>query len=173
MTPPPACAGDWRTRLPADLQIRRGVPADAQRLTEIARVAKAHWGYPEAWLSVWKPALTITSGYLRHQLVHVGTIGKAPVGFYALEPRGEQWSLEHFWVEPGWHGRGVGRQLFAHALDRVRALRPGVLVIHADPYAAGFYVRMGARRKGTVSAPVEEDRDRTLPVFEIDLRPLA
>ena len=159
--------------MPADLQIRRGVPADAQRLTEIARVAKAHWGYPEAWLSVWKPALTITSGYLRHQLVHVGTIGKAPVGFYALEPRGEQWSLEHFWVEPGWHGRGVGRQLFAHALDRVRALRPGVLVIHADPYAAGFYVRMGAQRKGTVSAPVEEDRDRTLPVFEIDLRPLA
>ena len=159
--------------MPADLEIRRGVPADAARLTEIARVAKAHWGYPAAWLSVWKPALTITPDYLRQQLVHVGTIGQALVGFYALEPRGEQWSLEHFWVEPAWHGRGIGRQLYAHAFGRVRDLRPGVLVIHADPYAAGFYARMGAQRKGTVPAPVEGDPDRTLPVFEVDVRPPA
>jgi len=155
--------------LPADLRIRRGVPADAERLTEIARVAKAHWGYPEAWLSAWQSVLTITADYLRHQLVSVGTIGQALVGFYALEPRGEQWSLEHFWVEPTWHGRGVGRQLFGHALERIRALRPGVLVIHADPYAAGFYARMGAQQTGTVPAAVEGDPYRTLPVFEVDV----
>jgi len=152
-----------------DLRIRRGVPADAQRLTEIARVAKAHWGYPEAWLSVWEPLLTITPEYLRQQLVYVGAIDRAMVGFYALEPREDTWSLEHFWVEPGWHGHGVGRQLYGHALDRVRAIRPGVLVIHADPYAAGFYARMGARRRGTVPAPVEGDPDRTLPIFEVDV----
>jgi len=155
--------------LSAELRIRPGVPADAERLSEIARAAKAHWGYPEAWLSAWTSALTITPDYLRHQLVHVGTIGQAPVGFYALEPRGKQWSLEHFWVEPGWHGRGVGRQLYGHALDRIRALRPGLLVIQADPYAAGFYARMGAQRRGTVPVPAEGDPDRTLPVFEVDV----
>ena len=155
------------------MRIRRGAPADAERLTEIARVAKAHWGYPEAWLSAWESALTVTPEYLRDQLVHVGTIGQAPIGFYALEARGERWSLEHFWVDPRWHGHGVGRQLFGHALERVRAIRPGVLVIQADPYAAGFYARMGARRTGTVPAPVEGAPDRVLPVFEIHVTSAA
>jgi len=44
-----------------------------------------------------------------------------------------------------------------------------VLVIEADPYAAGFYARMGAQRRGTVAAPVEGDPDRSLPVFEVDV----
>ena len=63
----------------------------------------------------------------------------------------------------------MGRQLFAHALDQIRASRPGVLVIEADPYAAGFYARMGARPTGTVPAPVDGEPSRTLPVFEIDV----
>jgi hypothetical protein len=57
--------------------------------------------------------------------------------------------------------------MFAHALEQVRAVRPGVMVIEADPYAAGFYARLGALRKGSVPAPVEGDPDRTLPVFEV------
>lgn len=151
------------------LQIRRAAPADAARLTVIARAAKAHWGYPAAWLTTWEPVLTITPDYLRRALVFVGTRGGAPIGFYALEPREDRWSLEHMWVEPREHGHGAGRRLFTHALDTIRELRPGVLVIESDPFAAGFYVRMGARQTGTVAAPVEDAPNRLLPVFEIDV----
>lgn len=149
--------------------MRQGLSGDSERLSQIARSAKAHWGYPEAWLAAWEPILRITPEDLQRQLVYVGTLGHEMVGFYALERRGEGWSLEHFWVDPSWHGRGVGRQMYGHALDRVRAIRPGVMVIEADPYAAGFYARMGARQKGTVPAPVEGDPDRTLPVFEVEV----
>ena len=151
------------------LQIRRAVPEDAERLSAIARVAKAHWGYPSAWLTAWEPSLRITSEHLQHQLVFVGARGRKLIGFYALEHRGDRWSLEHLWVEPGQHGRGAGQRLFAHALDRVREIRPGVVVIESDPFAAGFYTRMGARQTGTVAAPVEGDPNRRLPVFEIDV----
>jgi GNAT superfamily N-acetyltransferase len=153
-----------------ELRIRRALPGDAARLTEIARAAKAHWGYPEAWLVTWAPVLRITPEYAEQQLVYVGSRDHEAVGFYALEPRGERWSLEHFWVDPHWHGQGVGRRMFAHALERVRAVRPGLLVIEADPYAAGFYARMGARRTGTVPAPADGAPDRTLPVFELDVK---
>jgi GNAT superfamily N-acetyltransferase len=147
------------------------LPADSERLSQIARAAKAHWGYPEAWLAAWEPILRITPDYLLHRLVYVGALGDEVVGFYALEQRGEdRWSLEHFWVDPIWHGRGVGRHLYGHALDRVRAIQPGVLVIEADPYAAGFYARMGARQTGAVSAPVQGDAGRTLPVFEVEVK---
>jgi hypothetical protein len=60
--------------------------------------------------------------------------------------------------------------MYGHALQQVRAIQPGVVVIEADPYAAGFYARMGARRKGTVPAPVEGDPGRTLPVFEVEVK---
>ena len=152
-----------------ELSIRRALPGDSESLSRIARAAKAHWGYPEAWLAAWKPILWITPEYVERRLVYVGALGHDMVGFYALEPRGDRWSLEHFWVEPRWHGHGVGRRLYGHALERVQAIRPGVMVIEADPYAAGFYARMGARRKGTVPAPVEGDPDRTLPVFEVEV----
>jgi GNAT superfamily N-acetyltransferase len=151
------------------LQIKRAAPQDAARLSAIARAAKAHWGYPSDWLSAWEPILTITPDYLRRQLVFVGALGEEPIGFYALEPCAERWSLEHLWVAPGALGRGYGKRLFAHAIDSVRAMRPGVVVIESDPFAAGFYVRMGAWQTGTVAAPMEGDPDRRLPVFEIEV----
>jgi GNAT superfamily N-acetyltransferase len=152
------------------LEIRRAAPDDAARLTAIARAAKAHWRYPTAWLADWEPVLTITPDYIRREIVFVGMRDGKPIGFYVLEPRGERWSLEHMWVEPGEHGRGAGRSLFTHALGTVRVLRPGVLVIESDPFAAGFYARMGARQTGTVNAPMDGDPDRRLPLFEIDSR---
>ena len=152
------------------LEIRRAAPDDAARLTAIARAAKAHWRYPTAWLAAWEPVLTITPDYVRREIVFVGVRDGQLIGFYALEPRGDRWSLEHMWVEPAEHGRGAGRRHFAHALGTVRVLRPGVLVIEADPFAAGFYLRMGARQIGTVAAPMDGDPDRRLPVFEIDPR---
>ncbi|HEY7542043.1 MAG TPA: GNAT family N-acetyltransferase [Methylomirabilota bacterium] len=153
-----------------ELRIRRARSGDSERLTQIARAAKAHWGYPEAWLSAWRPILRITPEYAERQLVYLAALDPETVGFYALEPRGAGWSLEHFWIDPRWHRRGVGRSMFLDAVDRIRAIRPGIMVIEADPHAAGFYARMGGRRNGTVPAPVEGDPGRTLPVFEIDVR---
>jgi len=152
------------------LRMPRAQSGDSQRLTQIARAAKARWGYPEAWLIAWQPLLSVTPEYVKRQLVFVGDRGDETVGFYVLEPRGDYWSLEHFWVDPRWHGHGVGRRMFSDAIDRIRSVRPGVMVIEADPYAAGFYARMGARPTGTVPAPVEGDFDRTLPVYEIEVR---
>jgi GNAT superfamily N-acetyltransferase len=150
--------------------MRRAQSGDSERLTRIACDAKAHWGYPEAWLRAWQPVLRITPEYVERQLVYVAAVDAEPVGFYVLEPRADRWSLEHFWVEPRWHGRGVGRFMFMHAVESIRAIRPGIMVIEADPYAAGFYSRMGARRSGTVPAPAEGEPGRTLPVFEIDVQ---
>jgi GNAT superfamily N-acetyltransferase len=152
-----------------ELRIHRALAGDSERLSQIARAAKGHWGYPEAWLAAWEPVLRITPEYVERALVYLGALEREVVGFYALEQRAGWWSLEHFWVDPRWHGRGVGRHLFVHALDQARAIEPGVMVIEADPYAAGFYARMGAQPRGTVPAPVDGDPGRTLPVFEVDV----
>ncbi len=40
------------------IEIRRAVPEDAGKLTEIAIAAKRHWDYPERWIQIWIPQLT-------------------------------------------------------------------------------------------------------------------
>jgi hypothetical protein len=63
-------------------------------------------------------------------------------------------------------GHGLGRQLFEHAVARLRALAPGaVLGIEADPNAEAFYRHMGARRVGEVTRDWQGVR-RVLPYLE-------
>ena len=66
-------------------------------------------------------------------------------------------------------GRRVGATLLADAVDRARALGVSRLVIDADPNAAGFYVRMGARRVGSVASGSIVGRE--LPRFELVIDP--
>lgn len=149
--------------------IRRATADDADALTDLAHRAKAHWGYPASWMRQWDPQLTIIPGYLEAHDVWLAERDGAIVGMCALEDLGVRWNLEHVWVEPAAHGAGIGRALVMEALAEARRRHSGVVELLADPYASGFYERLGARRAGDVPAPMPGARDRTLPKFEFDL----
>jgi ribosomal protein S18 acetylase RimI-like enzyme len=148
--------------------IRPARPADAARLTAIAFAAKRDWGYPAAWLAAWTPQLTVTSAYIRTHSVFVARGTRGLCGFGALVETPRYWDLDHFWVHPDSMGRGVGRRLFRHLLRYVERRGPRMLRIVADPNAVGFYQRMGARRTGTVAAPIGRVK-RWLPRLVIPL----
>jgi GNAT superfamily N-acetyltransferase len=143
--------------------IRRAVPADADALTAVAHAAKRHWRYPEEWIALWRRDLTFTPEFIERHPVHCAVEGDDLVGVYALLFAGADCELEHFWIAPARMGRGVGRTLFEHAVERCRAIGVRRLWINADPNAEGFYRRMGARHVGEVpSTPA----GRTLPRLE-------
>jgi len=146
--------------------IRRATADDADALSDLAHRAKAHWGYPAAWMREWDAQLTIIPGYLEMHDVWVSEEDGAIVGMCALEDRHDRWNLEHVWVDPGWHGRGVGRALVLHALEEARRRHDGVVELLSDPFASGFYERLGARRAGEVPAPMPGAKNRTLPRYE-------
>lgn len=148
--------------------IRRAREDEADALTAIAHAAKRHWGYPEAWITRWKDALTVTPAYLREGAVFAAADGDRLQGFYALSIDGEKAILDHMWVDPAAMGRGIGRALFAHAARTARQLGAARLEIDSDPHAEAFYLRMGARRVGQVPADVEGAR-RVLPRLELAL----
>src|SRR5213594_2665157 len=59
-----------------------------------------------------------------------------------------------------------GARMFEHAVATLRADSARVLRIASDPYAEGFYLRMGARRVGEwPSTP----SGRTLPLFVLEV----
>jgi GNAT superfamily N-acetyltransferase len=149
------------------MEILRATPSDAEALTRIAFVAKRYWGYPERWISQWKEALTITPDFVRRNEVYVAVVEREMVGFYALTGQGHKIELEHLWVTPEHIGTGVGRALFDHAVRRAGSLGAEVLGIEADPNAEGFYRRMGARRVGETSHPIDGQR-RVLPLLVVD-----
>ena len=149
-----------------DVEIRRATPELAPTLTQIAHAAKRHWRYPERWIESWRELLTITPAFVAEHEVFAGTVGEEVVGFYALVDFDTHWSLEHLWVRPQFIGRGVGRRLFEHAVDRARSLRPTPLRIESDPNAEHFYLRMGARRIGSTPADMEGVQ-RSLPLLEL------
>jgi GNAT superfamily N-acetyltransferase len=155
------------------MEIIRATPAMAARLTELAFAAKRSWGYPARWITLWNDLLTITPEIIQTNEVYAAVLADAAIaGFYALLPDRPMPRLEHLWVLPALMGRGIGRALFAHALERASALGATQIQIESDPQAEGFYLRMGARRLGETVTDLDGQR-RILPILVADVTSLA
>src|SRR6266496_4943605 len=121
------------------MEIVRARPEDAATLRIIAFAAKRHWGYSERWIESWRDALTVQPDFMATHETYSAVVENRTVGFYVLGCTGDRLNLQHLWVLPDAMGQGVGRSLFAHALDRARVLGFGTLEIESDPNAASFY----------------------------------
>ena len=147
--------------------IRRATVAEAELLTKIALEAKRYWGYPEHWIKHWEADLTITADFIRDNHVYVAESDGEVRGFYALCVSGDAAELEHMWVTPDCIGTGIGKELFLDAMERAGALEVRGVEISADPNAAGFYERMGAKQIGEIDASIE-GQPRKLPRLKIE-----
>jgi predicted N-acetyltransferase YhbS len=156
-------------RRPLSASIRRARPCDAPALTELARAAKASWGYPAQWLEQWAPDLLITPEYIEANDVFVATLDGRVIGMTALQVAGGHASLEHAWINPGFHGRGLGAALVRQALAAASNRGASAVGVISDPFAEPFYLRLGAMRRGAVPAPMPGCPDRVLPRLEFRL----
>ncbi len=151
------------------MKIVRAEPVQAARLTEIALASKRYWHYPERWIELWRPLLTITTEYIAaHEVYALLNDADEPIGFYALRKDEDTLQLDHLWLAPAAIGYGYGRRMFQHAVDRARELGAQVLKIESDPNAQGFYERLGAYQIGEHHTEVD-GQSRVLPVLRFDL----
>jgi len=151
------------------MHIVRAKPDDAAVLTDIAFAAKRHWGYPEKWIESWRDLLTIRPEFIANHETYAAILDGRTVGFYALGRKNDRLDLLHMWVLPNAMGRGVGRSLFVHGVERARELGCRELEIEADPNAEGFYQHMGARRVGvSVKELAGVRRELPILIYEIE-----
>lgn len=147
--------------------IRKATPADTTAMTKLITAAKAHWGYPNAWMQLWQDELTITPQKLDERDFFVGVEGDELVFVYSLSQLDEtRYELEDCWVAAEHIGHGFGRILFDDVKKRLGSLGAKRLKIISDPNAAGFYRRMGAEQTGEEPTKIE---GRVFPVFELKL----
>lgn len=148
--------------------IRRVNSEEAKVLTQIALSAKRHWEYPERWMEIWTPQLTFTTEYFEENESWVAVDGEKAIAFYTLQDKnGIAW-LENLWVLPEYIGKGVGKELFLHALNLARQRGYKTLQLEAEPNAMGFYEKMGMEKIGERRSEIE-GQPRILPVMEMAL----
>lgn len=150
------------------MKIERARTEHASELTTIAISAKRHWNYPERWFEIWLPLLTISPDYISRNETWVAVVDTTMAGFYSLHKDGESLWLDNLWVLPEFMGKGIGKQLFQHALDRSRVFGASSLGIESEPNAQSFYEKMGAQKVGEHHSQVD-GQPRILPLMEINL----
>ena len=119
-------------------------------------------------MQIWIPQLTFTPEYFEMNPSWVAEQDKTPIAFYTLLDRYAKAWIENMWVLPQYIGKGVGKQLFHHALSYARERGWKSLQLEADPNAAGFYEKKGMRKIGETSYELD-GQSRILPIMEIHL----
>ena len=151
-----------------NIRILPASPEQASALTEIAVAAKRYWGYPDRWIQIWLPQLTISADYISENETWVARRADTFTAWYSLKETGGELWLDNLWVSPGFIGEGIGRLLFQHSLERCRLRKASLLKILSDQNAESFYRHMGASKAGEQRGEVD-GTPRILPVMEIDL----
>jgi GNAT superfamily N-acetyltransferase len=150
----------------ADVRIRPARPDEGERLREIARASKGHWGYDPEEVREWADGGDFSPESLSHKHAFVAEAGDEVVAWAGVIAEREIVWLDDMWVDPPWIGQGVGALLFDHAVALARQFGGRTLEWYAEPHAIGFYEKVGGRylRDGPPS-----EWGRVLPVMGVDL----
>lgn len=126
---------------PAKMIIRPAIASDATQLSAIAFASKAHWGYSDSQMELWRDRVTISPDAIARNATWCAEVGGEVVGFcqVSLTPSEPHDCLEHLWVHPSHMRKGIGAALLHHAITA----SPRALLIHAEPESRAFYEREG------------------------------
>ena len=150
------------------IAVRLAQAGEAAGLTALCLRSKAHWGYDAEFMRLSTEAITVPESDIAAGRVLVATDeANRTIGLVRVEPDGETAELGLMFVDPPAIGSGAGRLLFEAATRLARGFGARRMIILADPNAAPFYERMGARF--VRNAPSDAIPGRTLPFYEYDL----
>ena len=160
-----------------DIVIRKANSGDCSVLTDISFSAKRHWNYPESYYETWKNELTVTDEYLSYATVFVAELHDKVIGYYSLifNPSDQQFGqvfmskgfwMEHIFIYPDYINKGVGSILIDHMKKYCRDNDIKKLTVFVDPFAEGFYKKIGASFKYLSKSNIP---GREIPVYEIQI----
>jgi GNAT superfamily N-acetyltransferase len=154
--------------------IRLARPTEAAAITNLIMRSKAYWGYDTAFLVACRAGLTISPEYLVTHPAYVAEWNGQPVGFYSLaeEIEGQQVELDFLFIAPEAIGKGVGSQMWQHAVATSHRLGYHLMSIVADPHAEPFYRKMGAITVGAEPSQVQAGRMLPLMHYDLDKSPI-
>ena len=149
------------------IQLRDARQNELPSLGELCLRSKAVWGYDDAFMAACRTELTLRPDELQSTHLQVAERDSTVVGLAQVKVTDTDADLLKLFVEPALLRSGVGRLLFEWATAKARDLGAVRMTIEADPDAAPFYERMGARYAGF--APSQSIPGRMLPRMQMEL----
>jgi len=128
----------------SQIEIVRATAAQADSLTALMHASSAYQGDYASILD----GYSVTPSYIEANPTFAAMTGNELLGFYALleEPP----ELDILFVADAAQGLGIGSRLVTHMLAEARARGMRTVRVVSHPPALPFYLRMGARRTGTI-----------------------
>lgn len=152
--------------------IRAARRAECDALTALCVRSKAHWGYDAAFMAQCRDSLRVRPEAIRDGRVFVAVDeADRPLGVAQIDLTEGAADLGLLFVDPPAMGLGIGRALLQHAIEAVRRAGLAGMTILADPYAAPFYERMGAKLR--FMAPSDAVPGRMLPLYDLAIAPAS
>lgn len=139
---------------------------DCDLLTKTAKTAKQHWGYSDELIERWHDDLAITPGSFIDRKIYKCYSADQFIGFYILKDKGIFTELNGLWILPEFHGNGFGREIMDHAKSEALQLGYSYIELYADPYADGFYQKIGGKIVGKIDTLI---KDRYLNTYRFEL----
>lgn len=154
------------------MKIKKSLPKDSKRLTELTIRSKSFWYYSPDQIEKWKDDLTVSEDYITEKEVYQLTDAEEDViGYYSYYKMDENSiKLENLFVEPKYIGCGYGKMLMNNFLERIRATKAQKVILDSDPNAENFYKKIGFELIGKLATSIE---GRFLPIMELKIKPIT
>jgi ribosomal protein S18 acetylase RimI-like enzyme len=148
--------------------LRRARADEAGAIRDLIARSMAHWPHSPEYLKQAIDLMSLSGEDLQRDEAWVVTRDGAMIGFYRISLDGDRAEIEELHLDPAFIGRGLGRRLFEHAVERARAVGATVLEWSTDQYALGFYRAMGGRTVGTSPSGIAGDPPLTRMLLDLD-----
>lgn len=143
---------------------------EANQLTQLCKDASVPYGYDDETILRFEPALAVNLALIASGLTFVAEDDQSePLGVMAVRPvgLGGLILLDRIFVDPVAQRQGIGRKLFAVAVEKSAAMGGSVNLIYAHPQAAGFYQRVGCVRIGETPFCLAQELKMPMMVYSI------
>jgi GNAT superfamily N-acetyltransferase len=127
-------------------------------LTDIAIKSEAYWGYDSDYMNKFKSIYSVSVEFINSNPTVVIEEEEKIVGFYGIVNKISETSLEYFFIEPKYIGKGYGKLLWNYLIRDCKNLGIKELSIITSPQAKEFYVKMGAIPCGEVESLLKKGR---------------
>lgn len=140
------------------VNIRYAKVDEYEILTDIAIKSEAYWGYDSDYMDKFKSIYNVSEEFIKNNPTVLIEEDNSVIGFYGLICKNNETSLEYFFIEPKYIGKGYGKLLWNYLVSDCKNLGIENFDIVTSPQAKEFYVKMGAIPCGEVESLLKRGR---------------
>lgn len=149
------------------LKIRRAEANEFEIITDLMYKSEAYWGFGDDYMEKFKSLYKVTKDAISNNPTYILQEDNNFIGFYGFIIDNKDTSLEYFFIDPKYIGKGYGKLLWNHAINECKKLEINEFEIITSPQAKEFYTKLGAVQVGELDCQLIKGRKIPRLIFTV------